>query len=233
MAVDEAILQAVGQADAPPTLRMYRWREPTLSLGYGQPCGDVASAAGEVHFLPLVRRSTGGGAIVHADELTYSLVVPTSDAGACPAEMYRRVNAAIIAAVESLTGRRGLVREHAGNGDADPRQSRKFFCFERRSPHDLMAGADKLAGAAQRRTGRAMLQHGSVILRRTFPAQASASLAEVAGREIGFEEAAEAIARAFRDAGTALQPGALAQVERDAVGPLEGKHASEQWIRRR
>ena len=116
MAVDEAILQAVGQADAPPTLRLYRWREPTLSLGYSQSRGDIRAAGAEVQALPLVRRPTGGGAIVHADELTYSLVGPTSAAGTAPAEIYRRVNAAIISAVESLTGRRGLVREHGGNG---------------------------------------------------------------------------------------------------------------------
>ena len=78
-----------------------------------------------------------------------------------------------------------------------------------------------------------MLQHGSVILRRAFPVQASASLAEIAGREVGFEEAAEALARAFRDAGTALQPGALAQAELDAIGPLKTKHASDEWLCRR
>jgi len=212
---------------------MYRWREPTLSLGYSQSCGDIRAAGAEVEALPLVRRSTGGGAIVHADELTYSLVLPASAAGAAPAEIYRRVNAAIISAVESLTGKRGLVREHGGNGGAGVNRVRTFYCFERRSPHDLLAGADKLAGSAQRRAGRAMLQHGSVILRRAFAAQASASLAEIAGREVGFEEAAEALARAFRDAGTALQPGALAQAERDAIGPLKSKHASDEWLCRR
>ena len=233
MAVDEAILQAVGQSDAPPTLRLYRWREPTLSLGYSQSRGDICAAGAEVEALPLVRRSTGGGAIVHADELTYSLVGPASGAGAASDDIYRRVNAAIISAMESLTGKGGLVREHGGNGGAGAKRASTFFCFERRSPHDLLAGADKLAGSAQRRTGRAVLQHGSVILRRAFPAQASASLAEIAGREVGFEEAAEALARAFRDAGTALQPGALAQAELDAIGPLRSKHASDEWLRRR
>ena len=233
MAVDEAILQAVGRGQAPPTLRMYRWSEPTLSVGYSQACEDIAAAGAEVQALPLVRRPTGGGGIVHADELTYSLVLPVSAGGTGPAEIYRRMNAAIISAVESLTGKPGALRELGRDAAAGAARPRPFYCFDRRSRNDLLAGTDKLAGAAQRRTGRAVLQHGSLILRRAFPAQPSSSLAELAGREVSFEETADALARAFREGGASLEPGRLTQAERAALGELKSKHASAEWLRRR
>ena len=74
MARDEALLRL--QPESPPTLRFYRWERATLSLGYFQPFDDVRSLPAELRGLPVVRRLTGGGAIVHDRELTYSLVLP-------------------------------------------------------------------------------------------------------------------------------------------------------------
>ena len=215
MAVDEAMLDAVGRGDAPPVLRLYRWSEPTLSLGYFQAFADVARQGPAVRALPVVRRTTGGGAILHADELTYALVVGCQTGHSQDAsQLYECMHAVITAGVEALAGRRGVVtsadaHDQAGESASTTGRGKPFFCFARRSRYDLLAGADKLAGSAQRRTRRAVLQHGSVILRRSFPAQHSSSLADIAGREVSFDEMADAVVSVLGQAGMKLTPGSL------------------------
>ncbi len=240
MAVDEAMLTVVGAGEAPPTLRLYRWAEPTLSLGYFQSYAEVARQAAEVRSLPRVRRATGGGAILHADELTYALVLGLNrDGSAEPsAGLYDDMHAAITAAVERLAGVGGVVAPAGRDGAKGERASAggrhgPFFCFGRRSRYDLLTPSGKLAGSAQRRTRSGVLQHGSVILRRTFPAQPSSSLAEIIGREVGFDELAEAVASVLRDAGAKLDPGRLTAAEREAVPALQAKHESDEWLHRR
>src|SRR5262245_41637676 len=80
MAIDEALLNAVGEGQSPPTLRFYCWRSPTISLGYFQPLSDVELQPSAIRALDLVRRTTGGGAILHDLEVTYSLVLPIGHA---------------------------------------------------------------------------------------------------------------------------------------------------------
>src|SRR5260221_10544445 len=76
MAIDEAILEAVGKGDAPPTLRLFAWEPACLSLGYAQPVADIARDRLAGNGWDLVRRMTGGRAILHTDELTYSVTLP-------------------------------------------------------------------------------------------------------------------------------------------------------------
>ena len=76
MALDEALLENVGRGMAAPTLRLYAWRPPCLSLGYAQPVGDVDQTALAEHQWDVVRRPTGGRAILHTDELTYAVIAP-------------------------------------------------------------------------------------------------------------------------------------------------------------
>src|SRR3990172_9526549 len=77
MARDEALLTLVGTSQSPPTVRLYQWNPPTISLGYFQHYGDYVSLPPPAGTLPVVRRLTGGGAILHDLELTYSLTLPT------------------------------------------------------------------------------------------------------------------------------------------------------------
>ncbi len=169
MAVDQAIAESVSadalSGSAPTyTLRFYTWAAPTLSLGYFQPSAD---ASPRFDSTARVRRSTGGGAILHHHELTYSLTVPSSarEHGA-RTDLYRRVHAAIINALH----RHGIdARPHhlnktpaAGSPAAgdDP-----FLCFQRRTDEDLIVSGYKVLGSAQRRFKRSILQHGSLLLR--------------------------------------------------------------------
>jgi lipoate-protein ligase A len=161
MAVDEALLVAAHAADAVPVLRWYEWSAPTLSLGYFQRWHDVPD---RLRHLPRVRRSTGGGAILHADELTYSLALP---AGRWPTAsalaIVSEVHAAVAEAIQFFSPHFAVSTPPAVR--VSPKMEEPFLCFERRSAHDLVAGADKIMGSAQRRQGGRLLQHGSIHLR--------------------------------------------------------------------
>ncbi len=163
MAVDEMLLnQAAGQPAW--SLRFYAWSEPTLSLGYFQ-----SHRAREVHRASarcaLVRRPSGGGAILHDQELTYCLVAPATHPLARDANsLYRAVHAAF---VDALTGYGIPARlyDRQGGPEQPSPAAEPFLCFQRRSPGDLVVGEDKIVGSAQRRRGMAVLQHGSFLLR--------------------------------------------------------------------
>ncbi|QEG02520.1 Octanoyltransferase LipM [Stieleria maiorica] len=164
MAVDQAIAESVGDAAAsdaapPYTLRFYTWAEPTLSLGYFQSSRDASPRFDGVR---RVRRSTGGGAIVHHHELTYSLTVPTraGEHGA-RTDLYRGFHAAVIHALH----RHGIDARpnHLDPSGADSDEA--FLCFGRRTDEDLIVSGYKVLGSAQRRAKRSILQHGSLLLR--------------------------------------------------------------------
>ena len=163
MAVDETLLGTV-QRTKIPILRFYSWSEPTLSLGYFQ-----AFSARKQHppslACPVVRRTTGGGAILHDRELTYSLIWPKEirpcriadqDPGA--EWMYRWVHQALLDVLLKL-GANPRFSDPTPSGPADP-----FLCFERRSCWDLEIKNMKILGSAQRSHRGAILQHGSLLL---------------------------------------------------------------------
>lgn len=164
MAADECLAEeAVAQNCL--CLRLYGWQTPTVSLGAFQRCDDVRGGAG-LTALALVRRPSGGGAIVHGSDLTYAAAVPKRHAwGATPQTLYDALHAAM---VDVLRGR-GLVarlcREATADGDAAP-----FLCFDRRSPGDVVVdvpgGDAKVMGSAQRRLAAAVMQHGSLLIER-------------------------------------------------------------------
>ncbi len=116
MAIDEALLHAVGRGLSGPTLRLYRWERATLSLGYSQKLAALADQPLLVRSMPLVRRVTGGGAILHDREMTYCLALPLADASAvgeifclagAAADMYGRMHGFLAQAVDRL-GRQGV-----------------------------------------------------------------------------------------------------------------------------
>ena len=118
MAVDEAIFEASTRGDVPPTLRLYAWEPACLSLGYAQPVADVDEARLHANGWELVRRPTGGRAILHTDELTYSVTGPQDEpilAGEIMSS-YRRLSSAILAAVEQIgVGVQALPQEKTNN----------------------------------------------------------------------------------------------------------------------
>lgn len=162
MAVDEAILQHVTAGKVLPTLRLYAWKPACLSLGYAQPSGDADQQALEANGWQMVRRLTGGRAILHTDELTYSVCGPDDNpilAGGI-LKSYQRLSRAILHALD-LIGLQvnALPKEDAPKGpQTDP------VCFEVPSNYEITAGGKKLVGSAQARRKGGVLQHGTLPL---------------------------------------------------------------------
>jgi lipoyl(octanoyl) transferase len=157
MATDEYLLEA-GLTDRLKAVRMYRWIEPTVSLGYFQDSDDEALQT-TFQDLAAVRRLSGGGAILHHHELTYSFVLPADDPlTTMPTELYGRVHSAII----NVLGDFGA--ECAMRGEDDAKLDEPFLCFVRGDRHDIHCAGHKVVGSAQRRRKGAVLQHGSIIL---------------------------------------------------------------------
>ena len=167
MAIDEALLRSV-KPDWPVVLRIYRWDRPTLSLGHFQRIED-RSQHPLLSKLPWVRRRTGGGAIVHDQELTYSVLLPNRvgyPSKGHSESLYRDIH---LSFVEKLTflGWDARLSETCTCSTSEHGNPQPFLCFSRRSPVDLIVNGDKILGSAQRRSAAGLLQHGSFLLRRS------------------------------------------------------------------
>ena len=161
MAVDEALLEAALE-DGTCTVRWYRWETATVSLGYFQDARAAATIP-ELESLPVVRRLTGGGAILHHHEWTYSCAVPADHPlSQTPLQIYELVHLRII---DALTDRN--VKSAALRGAASSGGDAAFLCFGRGDPRDIVLDRHKIVGSAQRRRRGAVLQHGSLLLRRS------------------------------------------------------------------
>ena len=232
MAIDEAILEAVNAGKSPTTLRFYQWKVPTISLGYFQKHKQFLGQAGPITKMPLVRRQTGGGAILHNDELTYSLILPLD--GTVPStdlnKMYKLVHNAFIDVLADLD----ITATYRGGKDNANSQRGTFFCFARTHRLDLMIGNDKLLGSAQRRTKNAVLQHGSLILNRHYSQQPSAELTKAAKAPIDLDMLTKNIANHIA-ANLKLKPAQakLTNNEQKLTATLENKYTNQQWNQQR
>jgi lipoyl(octanoyl) transferase len=161
MAIDEALLEY----SAISCIRFYRWYSPALSFGYFGKFADVAPYERE---RDLVRRWTGGGIVFHGDDLTYSIVIPANDAAFSESLMsiYEKVHRALR---DALGGSRKRAIVSAGVDPGSGSITRQattsaagYNCFANPVRADLMIDGRKIAGAAQRRTRRGLLQQGSI-----------------------------------------------------------------------
>jgi lipoate-protein ligase A len=161
MAVDEAIAEAAAAGAVPPTLRFYRWNPPTVSLGRHQKLADVDETQIAARGYDLVRRATGGRAILHVDELTYSVSGPIEEPRMAGGVMdaYLRFSNALLSGLSTL----GLKAEKAGSRTRAGREL-SAACFETPSAYEITAGGRKLMGSAQSRRKGYVLQHGSLPL---------------------------------------------------------------------
>jgi lipoate-protein ligase A len=246
MAIDEALLRARIAGEAGPTVRFFAWASPTVSLGYGQPldAGIDLAACGRLG-LDLVRRPTGGSAILHegpAAELTYSVVAGGDDfVGADELlETYRVIGAGLVAGLGRLGLRAELVPRLRGRSTASP-----AFCFARAGSYEIAAAGRKLVGSAQRRQGGAFLQQGSVLLgagperlRAVFPGLADplagvTTVTAALGHPVTFDEVAAALADGLGEVLGRLAPGGgLTPGEAELVRSLVAdKYATEAWTR--
>lgn len=176
MAVDEHLLGWTAETGC-CCWRFYRWEEATLSLGYFQQYEERGShdASREC---PVVRRASGGGAIVHDKEVTYSLTVPSEHPlGRRRQWTYEAIHQTLITVLSTWGIQAGLY----GRQEESEKKSGEFLCFNRRSSGDVVVGDVKVAGSAQRRVAEAVLQHGSVLLRRSSAAPELAGVDDMAG----------------------------------------------------
>lgn len=156
MAMDEALAASLGEDEG--VLRIYRWARPTLSLGRNQPARNlydpfaISSLGADV-----VRRPTGGREILHDREVTYSAILPVRALGGMR-EAYHTLNSALVAALKSL----GVQAELAEVAQSPSLGSGP--CFQAPSPGEVVTNGRKVAGSAQVRRGKVLLQHGSILL---------------------------------------------------------------------
>jgi len=167
MALDEAIMDWHSQGLFPPTIRFYGWNPPTLSIGYFQQLDkEISVAKVEKYGLGLVRRLTGGRAVLHDQELTYSVVVSEKHPimPKTVTEAYRVISLGLLEGFKEL----GLNTSFAVPETLEDRQRlnnpRSSICFDAPSWYELVVEGRKVAGSAQTRQKGVIMQHGSILI---------------------------------------------------------------------
>jgi lipoate-protein ligase A len=246
LAVDEAVAEAVGRGEVPPTLRLYGWERPTVSLGALQRFpGGVSAGACRQHGVALVRRISGGRAVLHAAELTYSVAVPRAGDWRRPvAELFERLCGGLVAGLARL-GIQAAVGEGAPARSGPPDGA----CFLLRQTPAIVVGGRKLVGSAQYRSDRAVLQQGSLLLDfdpalhldlfpgwpRRDPAEGIASLRLLLGRTPPRAELTAALREGWQGCFGPVRPGGkLTAREVERAGDLvRARYGTASWTRQR
>lgn len=238
MARDEALL-ANCRADSSITIRLYGWSPATISLGYFQDHADYTQLEKPARDLGVVRRTTGGGAILHDLEVTYSIVIPIAHplVNEKPNHLYSTAHRAIIAAVGHGAQ---MIWCHQLPPCGETGQRGPFFCFARRHALDVLVpdefgigGYSKLAGSAQRRTTTAILQHGSIMLDNRYPQQPVATWSSLVG-PISFDDAVQRLIPCFEQAmNVSLAADPWSDEELALAANIENKYRGDDWTIRR
>ena len=241
MAVDEALSASAAAPGGRPTIRLYGFRRPTLSIGRFQPVSDVLRERLREEDVGLVRRPTGGRAVLHAAEVTYAVALGTAHLRPFGKRAaYRFVGDLLLAALTEL----GVAcrRNPAQIGDAaDP------DCFGAVGEYEVVGRFGKLVGSAQMVTRHGVLQHGSIPLDDTFrrvaryltaaPATGSATadsadaswLAKETGRSVDFAEVADRLRRSLASALAPVEASRLDAAETERATALLAKFSGPSW----
>jgi lipoate-protein ligase A len=254
MAVDEAILESVGRGEVPPTLRLYAWAPPCLSIGYAQPISEVDLAQLSTLRWDIVRRLTGGRAILHTDELTYAVITPPHEprlAGGV-LEGYRRLAQAFLTALQRLE----IPAEIHAKTQNTPSSGQQPVCFEVPSNYEITVDGKKIIGSAQSRKLIGILQHGTFPLSGdltrinqtlVFPNEASRKSADqrvlarattaesILGRPLSWDQAAQAFSAAIAAVlNLKLAPSQLTPAEEERAAELvRKKYGNFGWTGRK
>jgi lipoyl(octanoyl) transferase len=243
MAIDEALFQNFGSHD-PPVFRFYTWKRPTLSLGYFQNYKTIVQEPFCVHNkIDVVRRITGGRAVLHHAEVTYAVVA--SLARGIFQEHSLQETYQLIAKGLNL-GLQRLGMEQASVSSTLRDRTRSSQCFVSVSRYEISSGLRKVIGSAQKRTKDRFLQHGSILL--DFDPQLQrgcilqsdpelenrvAPIQRALGRTVAFEEVATQFAEAFEEAlNIRVQASELTGPESILASELQGKYQSREWTER-
>ena len=252
MALDESILEHIGSGESIPTLRLYAWEPACLSLGHAQPYADVDITRLKERGWEVVRRATGGRAILHTDEITYSVIAPNDEprVAGTVLESYNRLAQALLLAVQGLD-----LPVEAKEGKAENGGTANPVCFEVPSTYEITVNGKKLIGSAQARKKEGVLQHGSLPLtgdltricqalffeNESAREEASkrllaraATVESALGREINWETAAQAFIQAFEaQLGLSLKRGELSESESRRMDELiKEKYDHPSWTER-
>jgi lipoate-protein ligase A len=244
MAIDEALAESVAAGAGPPVLRLYRWAPPCLSLGFTQPSAAADAAFCAARGVDVVRRPTGGRAVLHHLELTYGFAAPlgsgpfTFDLQAA----YRTICAALVEGLARL----GVPARLSGTPEEPMiRPTEAIPCFVGPAAGEVIVGGRKLIGSAMRRVGDAILQHGAILEGWDGALQAGClglpddaslrpavvTLADLLGAAPAPEAHAAAIAAGFETAfGVVLEESSLNAVERERAKLLaRDRYGHPRW----
>jgi len=209
MAMDEGLLREAVSPGALPVLRFYTWSPPAVSLGRFQDGERAVNAeACRQRGIDIVRRITGGRAVLHRDELTYS-VIARIDSDLFPNDVlgtYKVIAAGLLAGLHELGIAAEMVSRsgrHAARGKNCPPEP---ACFSSPSWYEILARGGKIIGSAQRRVGGAFLQHGSILIgydpaleAEVIPGGGMKDAVTCIRTELGREVEIEEVKRAFRE----------------------------------
>jgi lipoate-protein ligase A len=227
MAADEVLLETAASGVA--SLRFYGWARPTLSLGYFQSETSVRAYPG-LGELPCVRRSSGGAALVHHLEVTYALGLPAGLPWQKRGESWLcRMHAIIDDALASLGAKARLC------GDKEENELGDVLCFLHHEPGDLLLGASKIVGSAQRKQRGALMQHGGILLAASPFTPVLTGIRELTGIFLSTESLCVAVTEHFtRQTNWELHRADWSLDERRRIDELiTGKYASSAWTRKR
>jgi lipoyl(octanoyl) transferase len=243
MAIDEAISRAVQAGLVLPTLRFFGWNPACLSLGQAQPGADVDREACRAAGVDVVRRPTGGRAILHTDELTYSVIAPDNDPRVVGTivESYRRLSEGLLNGLKLM----GVPTRQVQQPDGHDRDQGPV-CFEVPSNYEIVFGGKKLVGSAQMRKPGVVLQHGTIPLHGDIARialyltsrpdldrvrQRATTVEAAIGRVIDFDTAAHLMAQGMAETlNLDLQPSELTDQERVWAEELRReKYAADAW----
>lgn len=255
MAVDESLLVSHASGDSPPVLRFYGWDPPALTIGYFQShAREVDENGCRRHGFDWVRRPTGGRAVLHQHELTYSVVVSESLLRGSVLQTYQILSMSLLNGLKRL----GLDAELT-EGRPPTRRERQLSsaaCFDSATPHELAVDGRKVVGSAQVRQRGVLLQHGSMPLRldrcavvdclnlgsetlrsrvlRTLETKA-AGLTEVSSQPIDCASLARAVQAGFEETlGVSFIRDDLTAEEKSRVEELiRDKYGTDDWNRAR
>ena len=220
MAVDEAVFRASIRKKAPPTLRFYGWRVPALSIGYFQDYEkEVDGEACRKFGVDIVRRPTGGKAVLHEQELTYA-VIAGADSPLFPPDIlktYRVISGCIAKGLAEV----GIRAEMEADGRQAPDGTLRSSCFSSPSRYEILVGGRKICGSAQMRSHGVFLQHGSLLM--AFdPLRTCAVMLSHRDRERHADLLRNAVTSVGEQAGAAVDEESLCRVLREGFEQVLG-----------
>lgn len=205
MALDLALAGSVRNRTSEPVLRFYDWAQPTISLGYNQDAEQLDLEACRRAGVKVVRRPTGGRAVFHFNEFTYSVIALQDNPllGGPVLNTYCTIAQALVLGLKQLGIKSELQRSQSVGASVKDSP----LCFAAAGRYEITASGKKMLGSAQRRIQGVILQQGSLLLAQDQnlapfyrqPAEANAATAgELLGRKVGFEEAAGCMLQGFK-----------------------------------